>query len=517
MLFSEVMWVPLHLHSQYSILDAAASVEGIAKKAKELSLPAVALTDHGNMHGVIDFYKACQEVGVKPIIGCEVYVAPSSRFEKKKLGPQTRTAYHLVLLAQNLEGYHNLCRLSSKGYLEGFYYHPRIDKDLLKEYHQGLICLSGCLSSQVAHAALHGSEEEFYAEIEWHRTLFGDNYYLEVQRHGMDQEKTAALSETWLQQHYQEFIDKQKLLNEKLIAASRTLGIKLVATNDSHYLEPEDWKAHEILLNIQSGEAVEIWEKDNFGNHTFRVPNPKRRVYASHELYFKSAEQMAHLFQDIPEAISNTLEVAEKCNLKLDFKVKHYPVYVPSSLEGKSYSQEEQKKASAAFLRQLCEQGIPLRYTASALAKVAEKYPDQEPCQVVRERLELELELIISKEMCDYLLIVWDFIDWAKNQGIPMGPGRGSGAGSIILYLIGVTDIEPLRFDLFFERFINPERISYPDIDVDICMDRRSEVIDYTLRKYGKENVAQIITFGTMKAKMTIKDVGRALLSLFPR
>jgi len=505
------MWVPLHQHSQYSILDAAASVEGIAKKAKELSLPAVALTDHGNMHGAIDFYKACQEVDVKPIIGCEVYMAPTSRFEKKKLGPNTRTAYHLILLAKNLEGYHNLCRLSSKGYLEGFYYHPRIDKELLKACCQGLVCLSGCLSSQVAHAALYGTEEEFYAEIEWHRDLFGEDYYLEVQRHVMSQEQAASLSESWLQQHYQDFIDKQNQLNEKLREASRKYQIKLVATNDSHYLEPEDWKAHEILLNIQSGEPVEIWEKDSFGNNTFRVPNPKRRVYASHELYFKSAEQMWELFQDIPEAISNTLEVAEKCNLKLDFKTKHYPVYLPPSLEGKTYTQEEQKQASAAFLKQLCEAGITQRYHAGALAKVSEKYPDQEPMRVVRDRLELELELIISKEMCDYLLIVWDFINWAKNQGIPMGPGRGSGAGSIILYLIGVTDIEPLRFDLFFERFINPERISYPDIDVDICMDRRSEVIDYTLRKYGKENVAQIITFGTMKAKMTIKDVGRVL------
>jgi DNA polymerase-3 subunit alpha len=505
------MWVPLHLHSQYSILDAAAPIEGIAKKAKECGFPAVALTDHGNMHGAIDFYKACQEVGVKPIIGCEVYMAPTSRFEKKKLGPHIRTAYHLVLLAKNLEGYHNLCRLSSKGYLEGFYYHPRIDKELLKECHKGLICLSGCLSSQVAHAALYGNDEALDQEIEWHLSLFGEDYYLELQRHTMEESKVVALSESWLQQHYYDFIEKQKKLNNKLIAASQKFKIKLVATNDTHYLEPEDWKAHEILLNIQSGEAVEIWEKDSFGNQTFRVPNPKRRVYATHELYFKSAEEMCTLFSDLPDALSNTLEVAEKCHLKLDFNTKHYPVYVPPYLEGKKYTQEEQKRASAAFLRQLCEEGMERRYTPQALEKVAEKYPGQNPVQVVKDRLALELELIISKEMCDYLLIVWDFINWAKNQGIPMGPGRGSGAGSIILYLISVTDIEPLRFDLFFERFINPERISYPDIDVDICMDRREDVIEYTLQKYGKENVAQIITFGTMKAKMTIKDVGRVL------
>jgi DNA polymerase III subunit alpha len=505
------MWVPLHFHSQYSILDATASVEKIAEKAKELAIPAVALTDHGNLHGAIDFYKACHAVGVKPIIGCEVYMAPTSRYDKKKVGGHTRSAYHLVLLAKDLEGYHNLCRLTSKGYLEGFYYHPRIDKDLLKEFHQGLICLSGCLSSQVAHAALHGTEEEFYAEIAWHHSLFGEDYYLELHRHGMEEAKVAALSESWLQQHHRDFIEKQERINRKLIEAAAKLNIKLVATNDNHYLEPEDCKAHEILLNIQSGEAVEIWEKDRFGNNTFRILNPKRRVYASQELYFKSAIEMAALFQDLPEAISNTLEVAEKCNLQLDFNTKHYPIYVPPALEGMNCTQEEQKMAAATFLRKLCEEGIPRRYTSGALAKVAEKYPAQDPMEVVKERLALELELIISKEMCDYLLIVWDFIDWAKNQGIPMGPGRGSGVGSIILYLIGATDIEPLRFDLFFERFINPERISYPDIDVDICMDRRSEVIEYTVSKYGKENVAQILTFGTMKAKMTIKDVGRVL------
>jgi DNA polymerase III subunit alpha len=505
------MWVPLHCHSQYSILDAAASVEGIAAKSKVFGLPAVALTDHGNMHGAIDFYKACKEVQVKPIIGCEVYMAPTSHLEKKKVGPHQKTAYHLVLLAKNEEGYHNLCRLSSKGYLEGFYYHPRIDKELLQKYHRGLICLSGCLSSHLAHAALYGSYEAFEAEIRWHSDLFGEDYYLELQRHTMDEIRVAALSETWLQQQYRDFIDKQTRYNQMLVEASSRMKIKLVATNDSHYLEPEDWQAHEILLNIQSGEPVEIWEKDSFGNNTFRIPNPKRRTYASQELYFKSPAQMSALFHDLPDAVANTLEVAEKCDLKLDFHKKHYPVFVPPTLVNKSFTQEERKQTTACFLRQLCEEGIEKRYTPVALAKVAEKYPDKDPMTIVRERLELELGLIISKEMSDYLLIVWDFIDWAKKQGIPMGPGRGSGAGSIVLYLIGVTDIEPLRFHLFFERFINPERISYPDIDVDICMDRRADVIDYTVGKYGKENVAQIITFGTMKAKMTIKDVGRVL------
>ena len=505
------MWAPLHQHSQYSILDASCSVEAIAKRAKETSIPAIALTDHGNMYGAIDFYKACLALDVKPIIGCEVYVAPHSRFDKKKSFSNAKVANHLILLAKNMEGYQNLCRLTSHGFLEGFYYYPRIDKELLKKYSKGLICLSGCLSGEVPEAALQGSESELFDVIKWYRDLFQDDYYLELQRHYMIKEKVERLGESWLEQHYHDFIAKQTKVNEKLQVASVKLGIKCVATNDTHYLDPEDWQAHEILLNIQSGEPVEIWEMDRQNNPQFRIPNPKRRIYPTRELYFKTPEEMQELFRDIPEAITNTLEVAEKCNLKLDFTTKHYPIYIPHSLANKTFTKEEQAEASGAFLRALGEEGIKKRYTTTVLQKVAEKYPDKDPEKVVKERFEREIELITSKGMCDYLLIVWDFIHWAKTQGIPVGPGRGSGAGSIILYAIGVTDIEPLRFNLFFERFINPERVSYPDIDVDICMDRRQEVIDYTVQKYGKENVAQIITFGTMKAKMTIKDVGRVL------
>lgn len=505
------MYVPLHLHSQYSILDATPSVEDIAKRARELGIGAVALTDHGNMHGAIDFYKACIEEGIKPLIGCEVYVAPTSRFEKKKT--QGKAAFPLVLIAKNEEGYHNLARLSSLGFLEGFYYHPRIDKELLSRYASGLICLSGCLYGQVAHAALQGTQEEFLAEIAWHKDLFGSDYYLELQRHEMAKEEVDKWSEPHLRVQYEEFSAKQKKLNHMLVEAGRTLGIQYVATNDTHYLDQEEWAAHEILLNIQSGEAVEIWEKDASGRETFRVPNPKRRTYPSRELYFKTPHQMAELFHDIPEAISATVEVAAKCDLHFDFKAKHYPLYIPPSLAKTELPLDAATQAKEArdFLRSLCEEGIARRYTQKALEKVAEKYPGVDPMDVVRKRLEFEFNLITSKAMSDYLLIVWDFIDWAKKEGIPVGPGRGSGAGSIILYLIGVTDIEPLRFHLFFERFINPERISYPDIDVDICMSRREEVIAYTLGKYGKHNVAQIITFGTMKAKMTIKDVGRTL------
>lgn len=506
-------FVHLHGHSQCSILDASASLEGIAARAAKEGMPYVALTDHGNLYGAVEFFKACKGAGVKPIIGCELYMAPGSRTERA-LDHNKKSAYHLTLLAKDNEGYHTLCKLSSKGFLEGSYYYPRADYELLKEHHAGLICLSGDLSSRIAQEIIHGKPEKVLEWIELHREIFGEDFYLELQRHPMSEELLQAdgmYRESWLVQQYRDFIEKQNKVNETLIRLSRELSIPLVATNDFHYLDQEDWKAHEILLNVQSGEPCEIWEKDSMGNLKFRIPNPKRRVYSSHEYYFKSAAQMIELFADIPEAISNTIVIAGKCNVELDFKTKHYPVYTPPELEGKPYHQQEQQEAVKKYLWKLCEEGIPHRYTPERLAKIQELFPSQDPNQIVRDRLNYEMDVIVPKEMCDYLLIVWDFINWAKKSGIPMGPGRGSGAGSIVLYLIGVTDIEPIRFHLFFERFINPERISYPDIDVDICMHRRGEVINYTLQKYGKENIAQIITFGTMKAKMTIKDVGRVL------
>lgn len=488
------MWIPLHVHSQYSILDATASVALIAQQAKAFGMPAVALTDHGNLFGAIEFFKECKSVGVKPIIGCEIYIAPESRLDKKKERGQA-TSYHQTLLAKNMTGYRNLCRLSSVGFLEGFYYNPRIDFELLKQHSEGLICLSGCMSSRISQEILEGTKEGVIKLIDWYIDVFGEDFYLELQRHHMTEEQMEAdglYQETWLIQNYKQYIDNQEKINATLIEIGKLKGIKCVATNDSHYINRDDWRAHEILLNIQSGEPVES------GEH--RTPNPKRRVYSSHEVYFKSQEEMITLFRDIPEAISNTLEIGEKCQLEIDFKTKYYPVFTPP-----------EKESVENYLWRLCEEGIPKRYTTERLAKVKEIYPDKEPIQVVRDRLTYEMSVIAPKGMCDYLLIVWDFINWAKQNGIPMGPGRGSGAGSIVLYLIGITDIEPLRFHLFFERFINPERLSYPDIDVDICMDRRSEVIQYTLQKYGKENVAQIITFGTMKAKMVIRDVARVL------
>lgn len=489
------------------------SVQTLAERAASFGMPALALTDHGNMYGAVDFYKACKEVKVKPIIGSEFYVAPESRFDKTRTSG-SKSAFHLTLLAKNQQGYHNLCKLSSIGFLEGFYYHPRIDHQVLEQYKEGIVCLSGCLSSRLLQEMVNGTEEKVYALIQWYQDLFGEDFYLELQRHPMsdaDMQSDGMYKESWLLQYYQDYIHKQEKVNQFLLRLAKERQIPLVATNDVHFIERADWRAHEILLNIQSGEPCEIWEMDSLGKPKFRIPNPKRRTYPSHECYFKTPQQMQELFQDVPEAIENTLAIAKKCQVELDFKSKHYPVYLPPSLENRSFTKEEQTQAVEKYLWELCEEGVEKRYTPERLAKVLENYPGRDPMQVVRERLQYEMSIIVPKGMADYLLIVWDFIHWAKKSGIPVGPGRGSGAGSIVLYLIGVTDIEPLRFQLFFERFINPERLSYPDIDVDICMDRRGEVIAYTLEKYGSKNIAQIITFGSMKAKMTIKDVGRAL------
>lgn len=506
-------WNSLHTHSQYSILNATASIESLVAKAAEHKMAALALTDQSNMYGAVEFFKACVKANIKPIIGCELYVAPESRFDKKRY-PGMPHGFPIVLLVKNEQGYQNLCKLSSLAHLEGFYYTPRIDRDLLAECAEGLICLSGPHSGILGHYILQKDEQKLRQEISWFYQLFGSDYYFELQRHQMQEEDIRSdgfEKEGWLYQLYLDTIDKQNTINQKLISLSFELQINLVATNDIHYIHRNDWNAHEILMNVQSGEPCEIWEKDSFGSLKQRVKNPKRQVKYTHELYFKNADIMCSLFSDIPSAIEETHKIADKCNFAFNFKAKYYPVFTPPQLEGSSYTEETRKERVSQFLRQLCEEGISKRYTDLRLAKVAEKYPGRDPIEVVKERLEYELDIILSKEMADYLLIVWDFISWAKKKHIPVGPGRGSGAGSIILYLIEVTDIEPLRFDLFFERFINPERVSYPDIDVDICMDRRSEVIDYTVGKYGRDKVAQIITFGTMKAKMAIKDVGRVL------
>ncbi|HRW58376.1 MAG TPA: DNA polymerase III subunit alpha [Chlamydiales bacterium] len=505
-------WIPLHQHSQFSILDSTASVKKIVKQAKKMGMSSLALTDSGNMYGAVNFYKVCKSEGIKPIIGSEVYIAPFSRTEKKRMTGY-KNSYPVILLVKDKKGYQNLCKLSSAGFTDGFYYRPRIDKELLKEHCEGLICLSGPVSSLIGSAICDDDEEKLLEELEWFQDCFKEDFYFEVSRHHMSDQDLVndkMKAESWVYQAYEEFVAKEDKVNKRLIELGKERGILCVATNDSHYLEREDWRAHEILLNIQSGEPCVIWERDSRGIAKQRIANPKRKIYPSHEFYFKSPEQMGRLFEDVPEAVTNTVIVADKCHFELDFQTKHYPVFYPPHVDSE-VSAEERQQAANDYLYQLCVDAIPKRYPQAVLEKVQNKYPDKDPMDVVKERLEGEYEIISSKGMCDYLLIVWDFINWAKRQKIPVGPGRGSAAGSILAYLMGITDIEPLQFNLFFERFINPERLSYPDIDVDICMERRQEVIDYTIQKYGSDKVAQIITFGTMKAKMAIRDVGRVL------
>ena len=476
-------------------------------------MPSIALTDHGNLFGIVEFYKACQKKNIHPIIGAELWLAPNSRMDKKKT-PGVPAGAPIVLLAENRKGYQNLCKLSSIGYLEGFYYYPRIDKEVLIRHAEGLICLSGSTHSYLCFCVLNKGRKEVEKEVEWFSRYFPGRFYLELQRHAMNEETICEDhmdSESWVVQNHHDFVTRQERIIEVFTDLGKKFSLPCVATNDVHYIERDDYAAHEILLNVQSGEPCEIWERDSYGNPKALVPNPKRKIYPSHEFYFKSPFQMQQLFSDLPEAVANTKKIAERCCCELDFKTKHYPVYIPEHLKGKKISKEEREKEAERYLYQLCVEGIGKRYTPDRLEKVKDLYPDEDPVEVVKKRLEYEFEILSSKGMCDYLLIVFDFIHWAKQQGIPVGPGRGSAAGSIISYLIGITDIEPLRFRLFFERFINPERVSYPDIDVDICMERRFEVIDYTIQKYGKDRVAQIITFGTMKAKMAIKDVGRVL------
>ena len=492
-------WVSLHTHSQYSILDSTASVKGLAARAKKLGCPALALTDFGNLYGAVDFYKACVAEDVRPIIGCELMMAPNSRTEKKKT-PGVPVGTSIILLVKNDIGYHNLCKLTSTAHVDGFYYFPRIDKEVLAQHSEGVICLSGPLTGQVSRLILQEEEETLKSEIEWFCRHFGEDYYFEIHDHRME-DTSAFNKESWLQAQYEDFVAGQARVRARMKELSQDYGIPCVATNDVHYLDASDWKAHEILMNIQSGEPCEKWEYDSFGNPKSKVPNPKRQVTSSHEHYFKSPAQMSERF-DL-ESLATSLAIAEKCRFEIDFSQRFYPVFVPPELENTDYTLEERQQCAETYLRERCSEALSEKYSPDKLGAIS--------IEEVKKRLDYELEVITSKGMGDYLLIVRDFIAWAKKQGIPVGPGRGSGAGSIVLYLLGITDIEPIRFSLFFERFINPERLSYPDIDVDICMERRSEVIDYTLRKYGHENVAQIITFGTMKAKMVIRDVGRVL------
>ena len=443
-------FVHLHVHSEFSLLDGANRIKDLPVRAKELGMDAIAITDHGVMFGVIDFYKACKANGVKPIIGCEVYVAPRTRFDKE---PNIDNKYnHLILLAKNNEGYKNLSKLVSLGFVDGYYYKPRIDKEILEKYHEGLICCSACLGGELAQAVINGSMEKAEEVALWHKNLFGDDYYLEVQANT---------------------IREQIILNQKLVQLSKKLGIKLVATNDAHYLRKEDSYNHEVLLCIQTGK---------------RMTDEDRMRFQTDDFYIKSPEEMKDYFKNIPEAIENTVEIANKCNVEFEFGHTILPNYdVPEKFE-----------THYDYLKKLCDDGIQKKY-------------GENTTQEILDRAEYELSVIKKMGYVDYFLIVWDYINYAKSQGIPVGPGRGSGAGSIVAYTIGITDIDPIKYRLIFERFLNPERISMPDFDVDFCYERRQEVIDYVARKYGHDHVSQIITFGTMSARMVIRDVGRAL------
>jgi DNA polymerase-3 subunit alpha len=445
-------FIHLHVHSEYSLLDGAIKVERLVSRAKELGMNAVALTDHGNMFGAIKFFKTAKQAGIKPIIGIETYLTRGSRLEKGKKRGELSKLEHLVLLAKDMRGYKNLMRLSSAAYLEGFYYKPRVDMDLLAEHSEGLIALSSCVRGVVARSVLEEGLDGATAKAERFRSLFGDgNFYLEIQDHGLEEEK-------------------------KVIEASREIskrtGIPLVATNDAHYLRREDAEAHEVLLCLQTGNTLE---------------DPNRFRFKSKELYFKTEEEMKELFPDLPEALENTVAVAEMCDLDLSGNKACLPTFpLPPGYDSDS-----------AYLRDEVFKGAERRYGGTS--------------DEVRDRLEYELSVIEKMDFPGYFLIVKDIVDHAKESGIPVGPGRGSAAGSLVCYCLGITDVDPLKYDLLFERLLNPERVSMPDIDIDFCFERRDEIIRYVIDRYSKENVCQIITFGTMAARGVVRDVGRVL------
>ena len=440
----------LHVHTEYSLLDGSCKIKEIATRAKELGMEHLAITDHGNMYGVIDFYRAAKDAGINPVIGCEVYVAPGSRFDRELLKGEGRYN-HLVLLAENNTGYANLMKIVSRGFTEGFYYKPRVDYEVLEKYHEGIIALSACLAGAVASSVLHGSYEKAKEEALKLEKIFGkDNFFLELQDHGIPQQGTV---------------------NQALLRISQETGIKLVATNDVHYIMAEDAEAHDILLCIQTQKKVQ---------------DTDRMRYEGGQYYLKSEEQMLELFPYATEAVMNTGLVAERCHVEIEFGNYKLPRFdVPDGFTAEGY------------LEKLCKEGFYERY----------KNPPEE----LEERLAYELDTINTMGFTDYFLIVWDFIKYARDNGISVGPGRGSAAGSIVSYSLGITNIDPVKYDLLFERFLNPERVTMPDIDIDFCYERRPEVIEYVMDKYGKDHVVQIVTFGTLAARNVIRDVGRVL------
>jgi DNA polymerase-3 subunit alpha len=446
-----MQFVHLHTHSEYSLLDGANRIDELLDQAIEFGMPALALTDHGNLFGAWEFQEKARDAGIKPIIGCEAYVAYGDRRSREKPERAPHHYAHLVLLAANNTGYQNLIRLSSIGYTEGFYRRPRIDHQVLEEYSDGLIVLSACLAGEIARYLEADRWEDARRVAEWHARVFPDRYWLEVQDHG---------------------IPSQQKVNEGVFQLAEELGLPVAATNDAHYLRREDADAHDTLLCIGTG-------KDK--------NDPNRLRFHGAESYFKSAAEMAELFPDHPEVLLSTVEIAERCDVQFEQKY-HLPNFpLPDEYAG-----------DEAMLRELSQRGA------------IERYGEPLPADV-KERLEYELDVIVKTRYAGYFLIVWDFIRAAKERDIPVGPGRGSSAGSIVAYALGITDVDPLRFDLLFERFLNPDRISMPDIDIDFCYERRGEVIDYVREKYGQESVGQIITFGTMKARAVVRDVGRVL------
>ena len=443
-------FVHLHVHTEYSLLDGSNKIKEYVVRVKELGMNSAAITDHGVMYGVIDFYREARAQGIKPILGCEVYVAPGSRFDKEAAGGEDRY-YHLVLLAENNQGYQNLMKIVSTGFVEGFYYKPRVDKEVLRKYHEGIICTSACLAGEVQKYIQRGMYEEACRSAKEYEEIFGKgNFFLELQDHGLPE---------------------QKQVNQALLRMSRELGIELVATNDIHYTYAEDVKPHDILLCLQTGK---------------RLSDEDRMRYEGGQYYVKSPEEMARLFPYALQALENTQKIADRCNVEIEFGVTKLPKYdVPEGY------------TSWEYLNKMCWDGF------------AERYPDDDGH--LKDQLTYELSIIQKMGYVDYFLIVWDFIKYARDHGIAVGPGRGSAAGSLVSYTLGITNIDPAKYQLLFERFLNPERVSMPDIDVDFCFERRQEVIDYVVRKYGKDRVAQIVTFGTLAARGVLRDVGRVM------
>ena len=462
----------LHVHTEYSLLDGSNKIKEYVKRVKELGMDSAAITDHGVMYGVIDFYRAAKAEGIKPIIGCEVYVAPNSRFDKELTGGDDRY-YHLVLLAENNVGYANLMKIVSKGFTEGYYYKPRVDMEVLNQYHEGIIALSACLAGEVARYIQKGLYDEAKKSALKYQACFGkDNYFLELQDHGMPEQVTV---------------------NQALLRMSRELDIPLVATNDVHYTYAEDEKSHDILLCIQTGK---------------KLSDENRMRYDGGQYFVKSEEEMKGLFPYAWEAVENTQTIADRCNVDIEFGVTKLPHFeVPEGFTSETY------------LSKLCYDGLKERYGSNGVNNTTNAENDDDYMyqhagdtgQTLKERLDYELGVIKRMGYVDYFLIVWDFINYARKNGIPVGPGRGSAAGSIVAYCLHITNIDPIKYSLLFERFLNPERVSMPDIDIDFCYERRQEVIDYVGEKYGADKVVQIVTFGTMAAKGVIRDVGRVM------